>query len=263
MRTLRFLTYLAPSIPQTFFDLVTREVGARIGLPTALDLETSVSGPSPSSDPFRSGRADFAFVCSPSYPQLRRAGTARLVAAAPVFDDPRGAGRPVYFVDVVVATAHRASSLCDLAGGTWAYNDPASLSGWHSLRARLAELGHGRPENFFRRVLLSGSHLRSLELVASGRADASAIDSNALAVKLERDPALAARLRVLESWGPLPIQPLLASELHRDARVRRGLGEARVARFAEVDSAFYDSFPVLAAAAGEEGSPAGATKGRA
>jgi ABC-type phosphate/phosphonate transport system substrate-binding protein len=267
MSSLRFLTYLAPSIPRAFFELVVREVSSRLGVPGSLDFETSVSGPSASSDPFVSKRADFAFVCSPAFHELRRAGTAELVPAAPVFADPRTAGVPVYFADVVVSVAHPAQTFADLREGRWTYNDPASLSGWHSLKAKLRELGQaGDPQAFFSDVRLSGSHARSLELVASGRADASAIDSNALALRLAGDLSLAARLRVLESWGPLPIQPLLASAaldpaekfrvaeallaLHEEEAVRRSLERSRVSRFVPVDAAFYDSFPILALAAG-------------
>ncbi len=64
---------------------------------------------------------------------------------------------------------------------------------------------------FFARCLKSGSHLRSLELVASGEADAAAIDSNVLRLNPGEN------LRVIESWGPFPIQPVV---------VRRGIDDA-------------------------------------
>lgn len=134
-------------------------------------------------------------------------------------------------------------------------------AGWHSLKAKLADLGWGEPYAFFHKVTVSGSHVRSLELVAGGEADASAIDSNALASKLERDSSLAVRLRILESWGPLPVQPLLARaslepelraqiaarllDLHRNERACRSLDNCRVSRFSPVDAAFYDWFPIL------------------
>jgi len=263
VRPLRFLTYLAPSIPRAFFEQTVDAVAARLGIDATLDCETEVSGPSPDTDPFVSGRADFAFVCAPSYPLLARTAGATLVGAAPVPADPRAEGRPVYFADVVVRAGAPCRGFPDLAGARWTYNDPASLSGWYSMRHRLSEIGHaGPPDSFFSEVRVSGSHRASVRLVASGAADASAIDSNALAIQLRDEPDLALRLRVLETWGPLPIQPLVAArslektlpedvaaallDLHRDPGMAARLAAFGFARFGRVDRRFYASFPLLA-----------------
>lgn len=58
-------------------------------------------------------------------------------------------------------------------------------------------------------MFCSGSHLNSLEAVLRGEADAAAIDSNVLMMKLREAPALGERLRVIETWGPFPIQPVV------------------------------------------------------
>jgi len=66
-------------------------------------------------------------------------------------------------------------------------------------------------------MLDSGSHLNSIEMVARGEADAATIDSNVLAIRLRSDPKLRDRLRVIESWGPFPVQPVVVrSGLHPD-----------------------------------------------
>lgn len=261
-RPLRLLSYLAPSLPEGLFRLVGERVAAAIGCSVHIDFETSVSGPTLETDPFASGRADLAFVCGPSYEMLRGGGRAvALVPAAPVFDDPRNGGRPVYFSDVIVPAGHPARSLADLRGGRWAYNDRESLSGWHRMIERLAAMGAGGPEAFYSRVFASGAHVRSIELVAAGEADVSAVDSNALILARRSTPALSERLRVLESWGPTPIQPLLASAaldertragvlsalltLDGDPAARRSLAEYGVVRFAPADPASYESLIAL------------------
>jgi ABC-type phosphate/phosphonate transport system substrate-binding protein len=49
--------------------------------------------------------------------------------------------------------------------------------------------------------------------------DAVAVDSNVLILARRRNPELRHELRVLESWGPLPIQPVVASpEVPEDLR---------------------------------------------
>jgi phosphonate transport system substrate-binding protein len=255
--TIRLLTYLAPSIPAGLFELVAGEIEAAVRVGVSLDFETSVSGPTPEADPFADDRADIAFVCGPSYSLLRDAGRGvDVIAAAPVFDDPRNSGRPVYFSDVVVRRDHPARTFPDLRGSGWAYNDRQSLSGWFRVLERLEGLGFGRdPSGFFSRVFASGSHVASIDLVARGEADVSAVDSNTLLLARRREPSLAERLRVLESWGPSPVQPLVArASLPTPLRVRIAaallamadsaetagrLREFGVLRFAPVEESVY------------------------
>jgi phosphonate transport system substrate-binding protein len=208
----RLLSYLAPSIPSGLFEFLAGEIASRTGTAVAVDFERSVSGPTPDSDPFAEGRADIAFVCGPSYPLLRAAGRpVEVIGAAPVFDDPRNGGRPVYFSDLIVRHESPVRAFAELRGSVWCYNDRQSLSGWLRMLTRLESLGFGRdPEAFFSRVVQSGSHLSSIDLVARGEADVSAVDSNTLLLARRQDVSRAGRLRVLESWGPSPVQPLIA-----------------------------------------------------
>src|SRR5437660_8013585 len=98
--TLRLISYLAPSIPAELFAHVARRVEASCGVATTLDFETRISGPlEGDDDPFADGRADVGFVCAPTYRWMRERVT---LLPALVPDDPRAAGRPVYFADVVV-----------------------------------------------------------------------------------------------------------------------------------------------------------------
>jgi phosphonate transport system substrate-binding protein len=162
-----------------------------------------------SEDPFSLGEADVGFLCAPTYLRLREREhpPAELLGVAPVFADERAHGKPVYFCDVIVRRGSSARSFRDLKGGTWAYNDPCSLSGHGGLAARL---GSGATAGkFFGRTIRSGSHPASVRLVADGGADVASIDSNVLKILLERTPVLRDKVRVLESWGPYPIQPVV------------------------------------------------------
>jgi phosphate/phosphite/phosphonate ABC transporter binding protein len=140
-----------------------------------------------------------------------------------VFQDSRTPGRPVYFSEMIVRRGSPVGSFLDLRGGSWAYNDPCSLSGYYSLLEKLGRLGED--EGFFKRVVYSGSHLNSMEMVVRGDIDAAAIDSNVLKIKLKSSPELGEQLRVLESWGPFPVQPIvLRSDLHPDLKDRLHAG---------------------------------------
>jgi len=87
--------------------------------------------------------------------------------------------------------------------------------------------------------------------------DASAIDSQVLALVLRDQPALAAQLRVIETWGPSTIQPLVVAcrlperlradllsvlvDLSEDPAARTVLAHGLVERFVPItDSAYED-----------------------
>jgi ABC-type phosphate/phosphonate transport system substrate-binding protein len=183
---LRIISYLAPSIPAEFFRLIANDIDATV------EFNEKISGPLPGDEePFTSGRADVGFVCSPTYRWLRPAVE---LLPLPVPLDARANGRPVYFGDVIAREG--ITSVEQLRGGVWAYNDSNSRSGWFSMLDRL-----GR--SFFSRCVHSGSHLQSIEMVRSGAVDAAAIDSNVL--RLQRR----AGITVVESWGPFAIQPVI------------------------------------------------------
>ncbi len=243
---LRLQSYLAPSIPYGFFRAIADDLGSTLGEPVELTFETRTSGPIEGEpDPVSRGEIDVAFLCAPTYLWLARAGLARVIAA-PVPSDPRAAGRPVYFSDIVVAHDCEATSIDALRSARWALNDPGSLSGYRCVVDAI-----GAPVS----AVVSGSHLASLDLVRSGAADAAAIDSNVLFMYPLDD-----RLRVVESLGPHPIQPVVARadlDGERVARVQRALltlgtrapellGAFGFAGFAEVEHAHYAGMTLAA-----------------
>ena len=207
---LRALTYLSPGIPLELFRLVTDHLERALDVSIELDVESRTSGPMHGeSDPFAEGRADLGFLCSPSYLYLRACSrpSIELVPAAFAFRDPRARGEPVYFSEVVVRDDHPAKSFGDLAGGVWGFNDRCSLSGHFAAQQRLAELGC--VDSYFGRRVQTGSHHASIDALLAGSIDGAAIDSTVLARILREEPRRGRQLRVLESWGPFPVQPIV------------------------------------------------------
>lgn len=194
MSALSLVSYLSPGLPEGLFHAVGDHLTRSLGRPVSVSFVVEASGPDPEADDPLDG-ADLAFVCAPSYVALRRIDAAVLVPAAPVFDDPRTAGRPVYFSDVVVRDDHAARSLDDLVSAAWAVNDEQSLSGYGCVvKALGADVAR----------VWSGGHLASMSLVRSGEVDAAAIDANTLR-RVD-----AAGLRVVHTFGPHPVQPMIA-----------------------------------------------------
>lgn len=207
-----FATYLAPNLLPVY-RFITDSVGARLGIETNLVTGTSFSQ-------LISGDVDVAFLCGLPYVRLAEHLDP---LAAPVVAGARYGGQPVYFSDVIVGRASRFQAFADLRGASWAFNDPDSHSGYLVTLTRLLDLGE--TDRFFGRAVDAGWHEVSIDLVASGQVDASAVDSHVLAVELRRRPELLSRLRIIESFGPSPIQPIAALR-SLDPGLREQLREA-------------------------------------
>jgi phosphonate transport system substrate-binding protein len=168
------------------------------------------------------GGIDIAFVCSPPLVWL---GGAVEAVAAPILTDVRFEGKPLYSSEVIVNRDSSFKSLDDLRGARWAYNESSSWSGyWVTLQS----VGSW---DFFGEVVEAGFHERAVRMVADGEVDGAAIDCHVLGVALRQEPGLAERVRVVETLGPAPSQPVA---------VRSGLGADVKARIRETLLGLHD-----------------------
>lgn len=201
---LRVISYLAPSIPHGFFELLAKIISQGTGMDVHLEFNEQISGPlEQDENPFAADRADIGFVCASTF-RLLKDDLELLPVPVPV--DIRAKGKPVYFSDVVVQANSPFRSFDDLRGQRWAYNDRNSSSGWFSMIKRIAP---DSPLDYFSEIVQSGSHLESLRWVIKGQTDGAAIDSNALLNQLNQNQIDASEFTVLETWGPFPIQPVV------------------------------------------------------
>jgi phosphonate transport system substrate-binding protein len=257
---LRFATFLAPSIFPVY-QFVAEYVGQRLGCPTELAVGESF-------DEFAEGKADVGFICGLPYVQLSRIDPSPVeLLAVPVLQGERYGGRPVYFSDVIVRRGSPLRSFEDLRGCRWAYNDLDSHSGYNITRYRLLRMGETR--GYFGEVVAAGWHQRSIEMVRSGEVDASAIDSQVLAVALRDRPELAEELEVIDTLGPSTIQPVVAAgrlpeelkagvrealiSMDKDPLARERLGYGLVERFTPIADAAYAGIREMLTAAEEAG----------
>jgi len=217
---LTLITYLSPSLPEDLFRRIADRIRAATGLATHLLFETRISGPlEGDAEPFTSGVADVGFVCAPSFRWLRERSAVELLPVA-VPSDPRSQGRPVYFSDVIVPAESEARTMGDLVNAEWACNDTHSLSGFFAVQERLGKVAGANP-----RFRFTGSHLQSIALIAGGVAQAAAIDSNVLRLELAKRPELATKIRIVDAWGPRPMQPTIVRST-LDVRLRQAIAAA-------------------------------------
>lgn len=245
---LRVASHLAPGV-LPLYAYVADRLADRLGRQATFTVADSYARCAQDID-------DVCFVCSVPYLLFADEDRVEMEAiAAPVLMGDRYGGRPIYFSDVVVRANSRFESFADLRGATWAYNEPFSHSGyivvWHHL------LLIGEEPGFFGRVVEAGFHSEALRMVADGRVDAAAIDSQVLAIELRDWPELAEKVRTIGSLGPSTIQPVVASRsrlspadrrsivveligLGADPRARSLMDAAFVERFVTIDGDGYD-----------------------
>jgi phosphonate transport system substrate-binding protein len=181
--SLRLVSCLAPCL-EPLYRSVAQHLGAEF-----------LALPWPESEQrFLAGEVELAFLCGLGYvrnPQLALLG-------APVFCAPRYGDQPIYFSEVLVRADSPWTDLEQLRGARWAYNEPNSQSGYNVMLSRVGA-------RFFSQERMSGSHDDSLRLLQSGEVDVVCIDTTVL------DQVQPAGVRSLETLGPSPVQPLLAS----------------------------------------------------
>src|SRR5207248_4320632 len=144
---------------------------------------------------------------------------------------------------------------------------PGSQSGYGITRYRLLQMGE--TNGFFGKVVEAGFHQESIQMVCAGQVDASAIDSQVLAVALRDDPALVLQLKVIDTLGPSTIQPVIAASrlppglkadlrsallsMAGDPAARERLAEAFIERFVPITRVDYDDIREMLAACEDAG----------
>lgn len=250
-RPLRFSVAAVESPRDTYgtYTTLLSRVGERLGVQVEFVQRRTYREVN---DLLASGQLDAALLCTGGYLDIqRRTPGAVEVLAAPVVN-----GESTYRSLIIVPAASPAQRLADLAGKRFAFTDELSLSGRAWAIRRLEELGRD-PERFFGGVTYTQSHDRSIAGVASGVIDGAAVHSLVYQHMLEREPALAGRIRVIERSPPYGLLPIVASmrlapedrarlaqvlrTLDQDPAARGSLDQLRIQRFIEPPPGLYDS----------------------
>ncbi|GHO49441.1 PhnD/SsuA/transferrin family substrate-binding protein [Ktedonospora formicarum] len=242
---LRAATYLSPLLYDTYAS-IARYLEKHLGLTTTLAVGETLDEVT---------NYDLAFLCGLLYVRLKAEPSSEIeLLVAPVLTNERYKRKAVYFSDVVVRDESPYTSLEDLYGTVWAYNETSSYSGYSFVRYNLFE--RGISPDFFRCALATGSHLQSLSAVSEGRADVTMVDSHVLDVLRLRQPEYVANLRVIDAFGPASIPPLIISTrlapelrqrvrdtlltMHLDPLAAQALRAGCIERFVAVDDGSYD-----------------------
>lgn len=207
------------------------------------------------------GAVQIGWICG--YPYTIKVDREALpfdLLVAPVMAHPRYGGCPIYFSDVVVHRESPFHTFADLRGASWAYNEVRSHSGYNVVRYHLVQLG--AQNGYFGRVVQSGAHQRSLQMVLDRQVDAAAIDSIVLETERRQRPDLARQIRIVAALGPSPSPPWVVHKgvdadlrdtiravflnMHREQAGQAVLAAAQMSHFAAVEDRAYDPIREMA-----------------
>lgn len=151
------------------------------------------------------GAVDAAWLCG--YPFLQHEDNLALLGV------PIWRGEPLYQSYLIVRADDPASSLSDLRGGTHAYSDPDSNSGWLVTASDIVRMGE-RPEGFFSRTLFAYGHRNVARAVAGGLTRSGSIDGYVWEALAQVEPDLTARTNVIGRSEKLGFPPFVTRKDH-------------------------------------------------
>jgi ABC-type phosphate/phosphonate transport system substrate-binding protein len=139
-----------------------------------------------------------------------------VVLGTPCYGVP-GCEGPTHRAFIVVSRTAKITRIEDLRGRSFAVNSMDSNTGMNLPRHFFAPFARGK--RFFDQVLITGSHRSSMEVVATGQADAAAIDCVTFGLHTEYEPATVGGLRVLAQTSASPSIPFVTSRETADETV--------------------------------------------
>jgi ABC-type phosphate/phosphonate transport system substrate-binding protein len=142
------------------------------------------------------------------YPLMKQLKNRARIVATPIYTS-RGCETFRHSSVFIVNANAEFGTLSDLRGRVCAVNGFDSNTGMNLLRAAIAPLAESKP--FFHSVVVTGSHLASIEMIANGGADVAAIDCVTLAYLQRFESALTARVRQIGQSTLVPAPPFITT----------------------------------------------------
>jgi phosphonate transport system substrate-binding protein len=198
----------------------------------------------------KSGKVDVAFVCGGPYVDGHEAFGMELLVA------PQAYNGTVYYSYIIVSADSPFKSFQDLRGKSFAFTDPLSNSGKLVPSYMLAKMGQ-TPKRFFKKVIYTQSHDKSIRAVAEKLVDGAAVDSLIWEYANRTNPEFTAKTKIIEKSSPYGIPPVVVRHgmdpqlkgrlreiflnAHQDAKGREILNHMMIEKFVRIDDRAYDS----------------------
>lgn len=205
-------------------------------------------------DLVQSDGADVAFVCSGGYAAGHQSFGMELLAI------PLVKNEHVYQSYIITNQAASGNSIIDLRGRSFAFTDPMSFSGRIAPVYMLESQGIDST-TFFGRTFFTYSHDNAIRAVAEGIVDAAAVDSMIFDHAVQREPSLAAKIKIIDKSllvgnPPVVVNPnldailkkrlqMLILTMHEDAKGQKALQALSYDKFLPPDDQDYAKLELI------------------
>ena len=199
----------------------------------------------------KEGRVKVAFICSGPYVRDHDEFGVQLLVA------PQSYGKPFYHAYIIVHKDSPITSLEQLRGKSFAFTDPKSNTGKLVPTYMIAKRFNTTPEDFFSKIIYTGSHDKSVEAVAKKVVDGASVDSLIYDYMVKKRPVYTRYTKIIEKSPPYGIPPVVVTKdidpslkaqlkeaflsMHEDPEGRRILNGIMVDRFIVPKDENYDS----------------------
>jgi phosphonate transport system substrate-binding protein len=195
-------------------------------------------------------KVEVALICAGPYVKDHDEFGAELLVA------PQAYGRDVYYSYILVNINSPIANLKDLRGKSFAFTDPKSNTGCLVPTYMLAKMNE-KPEAYFSKVVFSGTHDKSIELVAKNEIDGAAVDHLIWEYLNATNPAYTSKTKIIVKSPPFGMPPLVVHpkldpklkaqlkeillNMHKDPNGKAILKKIFIDKFVAIDEKKYDS----------------------
>ena len=198
--SLRFAVATMWSVESTFsmYQDLAERIARNVGLRESMILKSSYKALRRA---LETHEIDVAFVCTGPYVFTLSSGSIRLLV------EPEFVNGEHYHSVIIVPRGSAVKSVMDLRGMSIGFSDSESFTGYVIPYVMLKEQNIN-PDNFFKNIIFTGSHDRSIFAVDRGIVNAAAVHSIVWESAKREDSSLKDRLREIwssETFGPPPV----------------------------------------------------------
>jgi phosphonate transport system substrate-binding protein len=196
------------------------------------------------------GEVKVAFICSAPYVKNREKFGVEILVA------PSVNGKASYQSYIIVHKDSPVQSFSELKGKFFAFTDPKSNTGKLYPTYLLKTMGL-TPERFFKKVMYSYSHNKSVELVAKKVVDGAAVESIVYEYMVKKGSPYAKQTKVIKRSPQYGIPPVVVTKdideslkkkirdaflnMHKTAKGAAILNDMMIDGFVQISDSAYDS----------------------
>ncbi len=204
---------------------------------------------------FVDGMIDVGFICNCHYAR-RRDKVQFVPVAAPLIE---GHAKPTFRIFVIVPKDSSAKSVADLKGKSVDFADPLSTTSCYA--AELLRKKNQKVKNYFGKVIFSGSHDMTVELVAKKMVDAGFIDGHIWEYHNAVNPVNTSKTKIIAQSDEFTVPPVVVSKntpdrikkqiqsiflnMHQDPDGRSILKKLRITKFVSISDEDYQSVRLM------------------